>query len=462
MIEVKRTRITKALLLGAVVGTTFGVGINGAQAMSLKEAIQLVVTTNPTVGEQVKNRRSIDHELRQARGLYLPQIDAEFNAGPEFSENGGTDHPDATLNQRPHDKGRVLFTQNAQISLQQPIFDGGNIDSQVEKQIGRIRSQAERIQDEAQVQSLDAVQVYLDVLRHTERVTNAEENVRAHEEILGLVQKRAELGGGNIADVRQAEARLATARSSLIQIQGDLRNAQATFQRVIGQPAADLQPVMTDSDMPIPADVEQSVARGLQVNPKVLLEKHDIQVAESDLDIEESVFWPQVELRLTGNTAQHANGREDNTYNAAALVNIQYNLYRGGADIARSKEFKEHINEQLEQLRQREREVEEDVRVSWADRQTQQESIANLEKQVDANQQTKDVYQQQFDIGQRGLLDLLDAANDLFLSKDDLISSRSFETFANFRIVAAQGELVQYVGAQMPAEATPDEVNYAE
>lgn len=462
MIEVTRTRITKALLLGAVVGTAFGVGVNGAQAMSLKEAIQLVVTTNPTVGEQVKNRRSIDHELRQARGKYFPQIDAEFNMGPEFSENGGVDHPDATLNQGPHDKGRVLFTQNAQVSLQQPIFDGGAIDSEVERQKGRIRSQAERIQDEAQVQSLDAVEVYMDVQRHTERVSNAEENVRAHEEILGLVQKRAELGGGNIADVRQAEARLATARSSLIQIQGDLRNSQATFQRVIGQPAGDLEPVTTATDMPIPADVEQSVARGLQVNPKVLLEKHDIQVAQSELDVEESVFWPQVKLNLTGNTSQHANGREDNTYNAAALLNIQYNLYKGGADIARSKEFKEHINEQLEQLRQRERQVEEDVRVSWADRQTQQESIANLEKQVDANQQTKDVYQQQFDIGQRGLLDLLDAANDLFLSKDDLISARSFETFANFRIIAAQGELVQYVGAQMPVEATPDEVNYAE
>ncbi len=82
------------------------------------------------------------------------------------------------------------------------------------------------------------------------------------------VQKRAELGGGNIADVRQAEARLATARSSLIQIQGDLRNSQATFLRVIGQPAQDLEPVATAADMPIPADVEQSVARGHAGEPE--------------------------------------------------------------------------------------------------------------------------------------------------------------------------------------------------
>src|SRR5690606_4046189 len=99
MTEVSRRRISKALLLGAVVGLTIGMSNTGAQAMSLQEAIQLVVTTNPTVGEQVKNRRSIDHELRQARGLYLPQIDAQFNAGPEFSENGGVDRPDAALDQ---------------------------------------------------------------------------------------------------------------------------------------------------------------------------------------------------------------------------------------------------------------------------------------------------------------------------------------------------------------------------
>lgn len=462
MIEVSRKRISKALLLGAVVGLTIGMGSSGAKAMSLQEAVQLVVTTNPVVGEQVKNRRSIDHELRQARGLYLPQIDAQFNIGPEYTESGSVDEPPARLDQGPHDNGRWLVRRDAQVSLDQRIFDGGFTDSEVERQISRIRSQAERIQDIAHVESLNAVEVYLDVLRHRERVINAEENVRTHENILGLVQSRADLGGGNIADVRQGEARLATARSTLIAIQGDLRNAEATFVRVVGQPPVDLQPVAVGPDLPIPADVEQSVARGLQMNPKIRLEKHDIDVAQSELDKEDSVFWPQVNLEVTGNANRWNNGLEEQTYSASAQVFVRYNLYRGGADIARSREFKEHINEQLEQLRQQERVVEEDVRTSWADRQTQQESVENLLLQVDANQQTTDVYQQQFDIGQRGLLDLLDAANDLFNSRDDLISSRAFETFANYRIVAAQGELVQYIGAAMPVEATPDEVDYAE
>jgi adhesin transport system outer membrane protein len=88
----------------------------------------------------------------------------------------------------------------------QRIFDGFETDSEVERQKQRIASAGQRVQDQGQVSALDGTQVYLDVLRHTERVANAEENVKAHEETLRLVQRRAELGGGNVADVRQASA----------------------------------------------------------------------------------------------------------------------------------------------------------------------------------------------------------------------------------------------------------------
>src|SRR4030095_15647629 len=89
------------------------------------------------------------------------------------------------------------------------------------------------------------------------------------EETLGLVQRRAELGGGNVADVRQAEARLATARTNLNEIQGDLRDARATFQRVVGVEPQDLEAVTLDNAM-IAATEDESVARGLTHNPKVL------------------------------------------------------------------------------------------------------------------------------------------------------------------------------------------------
>jgi adhesin transport system outer membrane protein len=104
--------------------------------------------------------------------------------------------------------------------------------------------------------------------------------------------------------------------------------------------------------------------------------------------------------------------------------------------------------------------VAEDVRLSWSARDTQRNRISTLTDQVEANQNTRDVYAQQFDIGQRSLLDLLDATNELFLSRNDLITANYEEVFANYRILASQGQLVQSLNVAFPTEATPGEVEF--
>ena len=196
--------LRRALLLG----TAFMTGIAGfagaASALTLQEAVGLIISTNPEVGVTIKDRRAIDYELRQARALYYPQIDVRLDAGIDFSENETTDTGNDRTNQGEHDHGRWLYgRRDAQVTLQQRIFDGFETDSEVERQKQRIASAGQRIQDQGQVSALDGTQVYLDVLRHTERVANAEENVKAHEETLRLVQRRAELG--QRLESRQAE-----------------------------------------------------------------------------------------------------------------------------------------------------------------------------------------------------------------------------------------------------------------
>jgi adhesin transport system outer membrane protein len=420
--------------------------------MSLKDAVGLVIATNPEVGVTVKDRRAIDYELRQARALYYPQIDVRLDAGAVYGENQTTDLEG-------DDDGRWEDQRDAQVTLQQRIFDGFEASSEIERQKQRIVSAGHRVQDQGQVSALDATQSYLDVLRHTERAANAEENVRAHEDTLSLVQRRAEQGGGNVADVRQAEARLATARTNLTEIQGDLRDARAVFQRVIGVEAQDLEAVTFDGGM-LAATEEESVARGLSTNPKVLLAQADVRVADAEIDKEAAPLYPRLDLEVIGNNNRHNQSIEETTYNATFLLVARYNLYRGGADLARVREFKWRKAEAQERLRVREREVAEDVRLSWSARDTQTNRVATLTDQVEANQNTRDVYAQQFDIGQRSLLDLLDSTNELFLSKNDLITAKYEELFANYRILASQGELVQAFGVAFPTEATPGEADF--
>ena len=428
--------------------------------MSLQDAVNLVINTNPEVAVTIKDRRAIDYELRQARALYYPQIDVRLDGGVDFAENSSTDQAQPQIHQHNHNNGFWNMDRwDAQATLQQRIFDGWETDSEVERQKQRQISAAYRIQDQGQVTALDAVSAYLDVSRHRERVANAEANVAAHQDTLALVQTRAELGGGNVADVRQTEARLATAQTSLTEVQGDLRDATATFQRIIGVAPDTLEPATLDPSM-IPEAEDVSVSKALEANPKVSLAKADVKVARAEIDLNAAPLYPSLSFETIANVNNHNNGREERTHSATFLLVGRYNLYRGGADMARVREFKWRKAEASEQLRVNEREVAEDVRLSWSARETQRQAVATLNDQVAANQSTRDVYAQQFDIGQRSLLDLLDATNELFLSKDQLITATYEELFANYRILASQGDLVQAVGVGFPLEATPGEVDY--
>jgi len=100
------------------------------------------------------------------------------------------------------------------------------------------------------------------------------------------------------------------------------------------------------------------------------------------------------------------------------------------------------------------------VRDAWSERQTQRDTVETLTEEYDKNVQTEKLYEQQFDIGQRSLLDLLNSRNEVFQSQDNLITAQSNEVLANFKILAAQGELIQAIGVSLPKEATPKEVEY--
>ncbi len=405
-----------------------------AAAMSLQEAVSLAVSTNPEVGEVSNDRRAIDQELRQGRALYYPQIDLRAASGVEYSDNETTSPGTETL-----------WRKEGSITLSQLLFDGFFADSEVERQTSRVKSAAYRVQESAEFVGLDAVEAYLEVLRHRERVQLAEDNVGIHQQRLGQVGLRAEAGGGNIADVRQAQARLANAESALVQTQGNLRDAEALFIRVVGQAPDTLDSPGLPLDA-IPADVDAAVNNAVENSPTVAFARQDVRTAESDVKQQEASLYPDIRLELSTSVNDDVDGREGTEYDASALVVLRYNLYRGGADTARIREFKWRLAEAIDAMHTNERQVTEDARVSWNAMEVSRSNVMILQREVEANVGTRDAYLQQFDIGQRGLLDLLDSDNELYLSRDNLVTATYAEVFANYRLLATMGALQKTLG----------------
>jgi adhesin transport system outer membrane protein len=427
------------LLATAAVGVTFFVSVTTtpAGAASLQEVVSLAISTNPEVGEVSNDRRAIDQELRQGRALYYPQVDLRAASGVEWSENDTTS---ASL-----DDQRTRWRKEASVTLSQLLFDGFFADSEVERQTSRVKSAAYRVQESAEFVGLDAVEAYLEVLRHRERVILAEENVGVHSSRLGQVQQRAQAGGGNIADVRQAEARLANAESALVQTQGNLRDAEALYIRVVGQAPDTLDAPFIPLDA-IPPDLDAAVNAAVENSPTVAFARQDVRTAEADVKQQEASLYPDLRLELSTSVNDDVDGRDRSEYDASALVVLRYNLYRGGADTARIREFKWRLAEAIDAMHTNERRVSEDTRVSWNAIEVSRSNVEILTREVTADELTVNAYRQQFDIGQRGLLDLLDADNELYLARDSLITATYAEVFANYRLLATMGALQKSLG----------------
>ncbi len=438
-------RFGRVLFAAAALGlTAAGTSSGPAAAQTLADAIRLTIETNPEVAQVSASREVVDHELRQARGLYLPQLDVEGFYGSEWTDSPST---------RARGLGRErLDTNQLSVVLQQLVFDGFGTDNEVELQASRVDAAAYRVLEAAELIGLDVAQAYLDVLRQIELVELANGNVAVHVQTLNDVRRRQRAGRSSIADVQQAAERLFAAEDTLVDFELNLDNARVTYERLVGEPAGALsRPLSIAAELPINA--ETAVVDAKRDNPVLLSARADLDAANAGFRAAASPFYPRVtvESRASfGNDLSGVEGRED-TYDV--LLVARYNLFRGGIDAAERREQLSRIREARNRLLALDRSVEELTRQSWNALQTATRRLELLEQQVISSEQVRRSYQQQFNIGQRTLLDLLDSETALFNARVSRTTIDYALIFARYRVITATGNLLRTVGITPPATA---------
>jgi len=124
-----------------------------------------------------------------------------------------------------------------------------------------------------------------------------------------------------------------------------------------------------------------------------------------------------------------------------AMVRMRWNLVNGGSDVADRKAAiarkSQAINTKNDQLVQ----VVEEAVATWAKLQANKEQVVDFGDATLQNQKTLDSYMKQFTVGQRTLLDVLDARNELFQSSGLLVTAKVNEVIAAERLLALSGKL---------------------
>ena len=435
------------MLNGFVIGSAalaFACGIQSVSAQSLRDSVDTAVQTNPRVGGVVDNRQAIDAELRRARGLYLPQLDVRSGDGPEYSDNQFT----RTSGNSFH------FRQELSAILTQRLFDGGFADGTVDQQIGRSKSAAYRVRETSEFVGLDAVQAHLELVRLHRILNLAEGNLAVHRDVLQRVRERASGGAGTQADIDQATSRLEQAAADRDETMGVLHEAEATDLKVVGRQAT----APLDVDVPVsalPLNMEVSLKIASESNPTVKIREADVEAAKAEIDIAGSRFLPTVNLEVGGEHNRDVTGFPETDNEARALLTMHWNLYAGGSDVANRDAAYGHQSQAKKDRLQALREADEGVRRAWATYDSARQRIASLRQAVQHNIAVRTAYEQQYSLGKRTLIELLDSANELFTSQTRLASAEEALTFASFQILALDGMLLKTLKVDVPEEADP-------
>jgi adhesin transport system outer membrane protein len=436
--------LSSRLLVALAAIAAWGVA-GGAAAQTIRESAQTAIRTNPRVEVVTNNRQAVEQELARARGQYYPQVDLRGGIGPEYTYNNNT-------RAQPGGGSTTLTRQEVGLAAVQRVCDGWETDSEVERQKARGLSAARRVGETSEALALDAIEAHIDVVRQRQLLRLAEENVEVHRSMMARVRQRARGGAAGTADIDQVQARLDTALATLAETRGALSDAENRYFYVVNQRPGQLAP----AEMPafaMPATLDDAIERARRQNRSIKVNDADVTVADREIDVADSSFYPKLNVELGGSLNNDLDGVKGSDNNAAALLVLRWNLFRGGSDIAQRRVALGRMSQAMAQRSVAFRQAEEETRRSWVALQTATDRLPSLQSAVLQNRSVRDAYTRQFfDLGQRSLIDVLNAENELFVSSGRLVSAQAAQFFAVYRLHAAMGELITQLALEVPPE----------
>ena len=426
-----------ASALGLVAGLS-----SPAFATGLREAVELAVRNHPEVLAATQRRLAADEQVAQARAGYLPQVEVSAGFGRERLNSMTT---------RSLGLSDPSFNQQARaVQVTQMLFDGMGTPKQVAQQRARSIASAEQLGAQVEETALKAVGAYLELLRRRETVDLAKQNIVAHLRIRNMIEKRVDAGVGRRSDLDQAEARVALAKANLRQERAAMLDAEATYLQVVGEAPGKLAPLEATPRATPPSEKEgweQAFGR----HPAVRSASAMVESTQAQLGVRQAAFSPRLDLELTA--AKNRDAVRGITDDYAAMLRVRYNLSSGGADSARVREARHLIAEAQQSLNRVRRQVMENVSQSINGLHAAWDRVELLKDYAASANAARLAYAHQFAIGQRTLLDLLNAENEYFAAASSLASARYSEQFAHYRLQASTGQLLESLGIAMPAEA---------
>ncbi len=413
-----------------------------ASADTLREALVETYNTNPTLQGARAQQRAVDENVPIARAQGLPNASVSATH-LEFvrRSSGNTVGPERSLG------------VNAQVLV--PVYSGGAVRNSIRAATERVAAgQADLRGTESFIFS-QVVAAYMDVLRTETLAALAANQVEVLEINLQATSDRFEIGDLTRTDVAQSQSRLAQAQSDLRLAQASLIAAREAYIQLVGSPPGELQP---PPPLPgLPADLDTAIAATLENNPDLIAAKERADAARFDTKAAGAGRLPTVGVFVNGDYndfygtlgGSRADVRDpedpevplfiqsETTANAGVQLSIP--LFQGGLPAARQRQASARESAALEEVIRTERQLVAETRSTYSNWLAANAVIESSLAAVEAAALSLEGVRAENSIGNRQILDVLNAEQELLAARAQLVTARRNAYVAGFNLLALMG-----------------------
>ncbi len=407
-----------------------------ASALSLKEAVRMAVNNNPSGKAKKANQRAIANELEQSRSRYLPQIRLTGDIGLEKVQNPNS--LSAT------DNGTWKTSREIGIAASLTLFDGYERANRVYRDAARLDGAVYGVLATSETLALDAVEAYIDIIRHRQLLRIAKRNIRRHREISEKIRARVAGGKSPASDRTQINERVFAAKAVEIEIRNAYQDTIAKFRKIVGTNPGRRMKIPRVKNLPRSKSLllANSVSNnyGLKVAGKI------ISANEYARDATRSGKMPKLSLESRATFGADRGGSRGEQSDLYVGLKLSWNIFDGGITSSAEQASNERVSEAQYQRDLKVREIREIAERVWNKYTLGRERNSVLNAQVQTNRRIVRDYISEYGLSKRSLLDVLDAEKALFNSHFQQISVEAGYRFSAFRMLAVQSKLASYFG----------------
>jgi outer membrane protein len=406
------------------------------RAETIREALAAAYKFNPRLDAARAVQRATDEEVPRAIAGYRPQITGSADTNYEKlvtrpSSQGvqaGISPSSSEFNPRGYTVGVV-----------QPLFRGFRTVSAVNgaEAIARAGWEALRLAEQSVL--LEAVTAFGDVVRDAAIVRLRENNVTVLTRDLRATQDRFNVGEVTRTDVAQAEARRAAAVAALDLARANLKSSRATFERVIGHPPSNL--VEAREVNLLPKSLPESTEIAGRESPSVVAALYREQAARFAIDQIRGELLPTVQLEANYTRRLDPSTVIEDTETTLVTGRVIVPFYTGGEVQARVRQAKQTHVQRLQEIEQARTEVQEQVIAAWSQLVASRAAIESDQTAVKANRIALAGTREEERVGQRTLLDVLNAEQELLNSEVNLVTDQRNVMVASYTVLSTIGRL---------------------